>query len=96
MSVQEPRGEPKHGSVRSTARDCAASDIAEFVLHPGDIVDREPASCGRVIYVMVDGMLYINTLESSVKVRNIRQNPRVAVSIPARKLPFFPPFRVQF
>ncbi|MGI8405461.1 MAG: pyridoxamine 5'-phosphate oxidase family protein [Thermomicrobiales bacterium] len=45
---------------------------------------------------MVDGMLYINTLESSVKVRNIRQNPRVAVSIPARKLPFFPPFRVQF
>lgn len=49
-----------------------------------------------VIYVMVDGVLYINTLESSFKVRNIRQNPRVAVSIPARKLPFFPPFCVQF
>ncbi len=49
-----------------------------------------------VIYVMVDGVLYINTLDNSVKVRNIRQNPRVAVSIPARKLPFFPPFCVQF
>lgn len=49
-----------------------------------------------VIYVMVDGALYINTLDTSVKVRNIRHNPRVAVSIPARKLPFFPPFCVQF
>ena len=49
-----------------------------------------------VLYAAVDGVLYVNTSETSVKVRNIRANPRVAVCIPVRRLPFFPPSCVQF
>jgi len=49
-----------------------------------------------VRYVVIDGALYITMFDDSVKVRNIRDNPRVAVCIPARKLPMFPPFAVQF
>lgn len=49
-----------------------------------------------VRYAVVDGALYVTMFDDSVKVRNIRQNPRVAVCIPARKIPMFPPFAVQF
>jgi hypothetical protein len=49
-----------------------------------------------VIYVAVDGALYIHTLEGSRKVRNIRENPRIAVCVPVRRYPFAPPFCVQF
>jgi nitroimidazol reductase NimA-like FMN-containing flavoprotein (pyridoxamine 5'-phosphate oxidase superfamily) len=49
-----------------------------------------------VVYAEVDGNLYINTLESSVKARNIRENNHVAVCIPVRKFPFGPPYLVHF
>lgn len=44
----------------------------------------------------VAGVLYVNTTDSSIKVRNIRKNPRVAVSIPVKRYPLLPPFLVQF
>jgi nitroimidazol reductase NimA-like FMN-containing flavoprotein (pyridoxamine 5'-phosphate oxidase superfamily) len=47
-------------------------------------------------YVMIGEALYVTIHEDSVKARNIRENPRVAVCIPAKKVPFFPPFVVQF
>src|SRR5439155_19989177 len=49
-----------------------------------------------VVYAFVDGVLYVSTLDGTRKARNIRENPRVAVCIPARHLPFAPPFVVQF
>jgi hypothetical protein len=49
-----------------------------------------------VIYVLVDGRLYVHTLDGSRKVRNIRDNPHVGVCIPVRKFPMAPPFCVQF
>ena len=49
-----------------------------------------------VLYALVDGALYIATLAGSVKVRNVRQNERVAVCVPVRRYPIGPPFSVQF
>src|ERR1700730_6617952 len=47
-----------------------------------------------VLYAAVKGLLYVSTLQSSVKARNIRTNPRVAVCIPVRRFPVGPPFHV--
>ena len=49
-----------------------------------------------VIYVAVEGRLYIHTLETSRKARNIRDNPHVGVCIPVRRIPLAPPFCLQF
>lgn len=49
-----------------------------------------------VLYTVVDGALYVSTLRTSVKARNVRDNPRVAVCIPVRRFPFVPPFHVSF
>lgn len=49
-----------------------------------------------VRYAVVDGALYVTMSDDSIKARNIGQNPRVAVCIPARKLPMIPPFVVHF
>jgi general stress protein 26 len=49
-----------------------------------------------VLYAEVDGRFYVSTLETSTKVRNLRENPRVAVCIPVRRFPVGPPFSVQF
>jgi nitroimidazol reductase NimA-like FMN-containing flavoprotein (pyridoxamine 5'-phosphate oxidase superfamily) len=47
-------------------------------------------------YSLIDGQFYIVVHEHSIKVRNVRQNPQVAVSVPIRKVPFFPPYSIQF
>lgn len=49
-----------------------------------------------LLYAAVDLSLYFMVGESSIKVRNIRQNPNVAVTIPVRKYPMAPPMAVQF
>lgn len=49
-----------------------------------------------VRYAVIDDALYITMFDDSIKARNIRDNPRVAVCIPTRKIPMFPPFAVQF
>lgn len=45
-----------------------------------------------VLYVAVDGDLYVSSLRSTVKVRNITVNERVALCIPVRRYPIGPPF----
>jgi nitroimidazol reductase NimA-like FMN-containing flavoprotein (pyridoxamine 5'-phosphate oxidase superfamily) len=57
--------------------------------------DGAPHAVG-VNYEFVGGHLYFATGESSKKMHNIRQNPRVAVFIPVRKYPMGPPFSIQF
>jgi hypothetical protein len=49
-----------------------------------------------VLYAAVDGLLYVSTLEGSIKARNVRDNARVAVCIPVRRYPIGPPFHVAF
>lgn len=49
-----------------------------------------------VVYVFTGGILYIHTVDTGIKARNIRQNRRVAVCIPVQGNPDAPPFCVQF
>ena len=49
-----------------------------------------------VIYDAVDGELWVNTMRSSRKARNVAANRHVAVCIPFRKLPAGPPYTLQF
>jgi hypothetical protein len=49
-----------------------------------------------VAYAGVDGVLYVNTMRSSRKARNVAADDRVAVVIPVRTLPVGPPFNIQF
>lgn len=49
-----------------------------------------------VLYALVGNDLYLTIHDDSVKARNIADNPRVAVCVPIRKVPFFPPFAIQF
>ncbi len=49
-----------------------------------------------VLYELVGDVLYVNTLQTSRKARNIASNPRVGVCIPVRRLPIGPPSTVQF
>lgn len=57
---------------------------------------QRPHAAG-VLYAEVDGVLYVSTLRSSRKARNIAANPHVFVSIPVRRLPVgAPPSTIQF
>lgn len=49
-----------------------------------------------VIYVPVGDDLYVHTMRSSRKARNVAADARIGVVIPVRKLPVGPPFTVQF
>jgi hypothetical protein len=49
-----------------------------------------------VLYAAVGTDLYVSTLRSSRKARNVAANPSVAVCIPIRRLPVGPPSSVQF
>lgn len=49
-----------------------------------------------VLYVADGTTLYVSTMRSSRKARNIAENPRVFVCIPVRRLPVGPPSSVQF
>jgi nitroimidazol reductase NimA-like FMN-containing flavoprotein (pyridoxamine 5'-phosphate oxidase superfamily) len=57
--------------------------------------DDRPHAVG-VLYVAVDGVLFVSTHRTSKKARNVMANPRVAVCIPIRRYPMAPPFLVQF
>ncbi len=49
-----------------------------------------------VLYEAVGTTLYVNTVRTSRKARNVAANPHVAVCIPVRRLPVGPPSSVQF
>jgi Pyridoxamine 5'-phosphate oxidase len=57
---------------------------------------QRPHAAG-VLYANVDGVLYVSTIRSSRKARNMAANPNVFVSIPVRRVPFgAPPSTIQF
>jgi general stress protein 26 len=49
-----------------------------------------------ILYDSVGTTLYVHTMRSSRKARNVAEDGRVAVVIPVRRLPVGPPFTVQF
>ena len=50
----------------------------------------EPRTAG-IVYVARERQVYVGTLESAWKVRHIRQNPRVSVTVTIpRRIPFMP------
>jgi hypothetical protein len=49
-----------------------------------------------VLYALSDGRLFVSTMRSSRKARNILENPRVAVTIPVRRAPVGPPSSIIF
>ncbi len=49
-----------------------------------------------VVYDTVDTTLYVHTLRSSRKARNVAGYDRVAVVVPVRRVPVGPPFSIQF
>ncbi len=58
------------------------------------------SSAGRshsagVLYQVAGGRLWVSTLGSSRKARNVADDPRVALTVPIRRLPFGPPSSVQ-
>lgn len=89
MNLTQPEAE---GPVRSVRR--AISKHSFCTLATSSPLNR-PHVVG-VLYVAVDKVLYVATLEDSKKVRNIRENPRVGVCIPVHRYPMAPPFSVQF
>lgn len=54
-----------------------------------------PHSAG-VVYVWADDSMWIHTMRSGRKGRNVTHQPRVAVTVPYRRLPLGPPFTVHF
>ena len=59
------------------------------------------SSAGRphaagVLYALSGERLYVSTMRSSRKARNILENPRVAVTIPVRRAPVGPPSSILF
>ncbi len=57
--------------------------------------DNRPHAVG-LLYAAVGLTVYVLTGQDTVKVRNVSENPRVAVCIPVRKYPVGPPMAVQF
>lgn len=95
------------GSMASTDRTAAPTDPAHVrrtrrVIRKRSFAilsttsDAGFAHAAGVQYATIDTTLYVNTLRSSRKARNIAVNDRVAVVIPVRQLPIGPPFVVQF
>lgn len=52
------------------------------------------AHAAGVLYALAEGELWISTLRSSRKARNVAANPAVALTVPVRRLPVGPPSTV--
>jgi hypothetical protein len=56
---------------------------------------RRPHVAG-VLYAEAEGNLYVSTLRSSRKARNLAAIPRASVCVPVRRLPIGPPATISF
>jgi nitroimidazol reductase NimA-like FMN-containing flavoprotein (pyridoxamine 5'-phosphate oxidase superfamily) len=84
------------------ARDDRLRRVVERAIERHSFCTLATASAGHpphvtgVLYAPVDHAIYVSVLHSSIKARNIRESSRAAVCIPVRRIPFAPPFCVQF
>jgi nitroimidazol reductase NimA-like FMN-containing flavoprotein (pyridoxamine 5'-phosphate oxidase superfamily) len=58
--------------------------------------ERDRPHAVGLLYAAVDLTIYLTARQDTIKVRNMRANPLVAVAIPVRTYPFAPPMAVQF
>jgi len=56
---------------------------------------QNPHSAG-VVYAFADDALWVHTLRTSRKARNVESNRAIGVCIPFRRLPFGPPYSIHF
>jgi nitroimidazol reductase NimA-like FMN-containing flavoprotein (pyridoxamine 5'-phosphate oxidase superfamily) len=84
---------PPAARVRELAHKAIAS--SSFCTLATSSPDGRPHVAG-VLYAWVNGSLYVSTFDDSRKARNVRENARVAICVPVRKLPFGPPYSIQF
>jgi len=54
------------------------------------------AHAAGVLYALSGDYLYVSTMGASRKALNIAQNPRVAVTVPVRRIPVGPPSSITF
>lgn len=54
------------------------------------------AHVAAVVYALTDDNMYVSTLSTSRKARNVARNPHVGVTVPVRRLPVGPPSTIQF
>jgi hypothetical protein len=94
-STTAPSSQPAFDADRQLAVIRRALARNSFLTLATASADGRPHSVG-LMYAAVDLTLYALVGDGSVKVRNIRQNPRVAVTVPVRRGPFGPPMAVQF
>lgn len=81
---------PRIGDIRAAIRKRSYATL-------GTVSDRHRPHAAGVLYAAVDDVLYVSTLRSSRKARNIAANPHVFVSIPVRRIPIgAPPSTIQF
>ena len=88
---------PRHPDPHSSVQEAALGALARhsFCTLATSSKRNRPHVVG-VVYAVEHGLLYIHTLEASRKVRNVRENPNVAICVPVRRFPMAPPFCVQF
>lgn len=88
-----------------TTVDIPADDVIRVIAKRSfaTVATTSPAGWPHVAGVVYDSVvgrtgpeLWIHTMRSSRKGRNVAANPRAAVCIPFRRLPAGPPFTVQF
>ena len=84
--TEPPRLDPAWVAARVAHRACCVLATAS---------DHGPHAAA-VLYVAVGTNLYVNTMRSSRKARNIALNSAVSVCIPVRRLPVGPPSTIQF
>lgn len=60
------------------------------------VSDQGYPHCAGVVYVWVAGSMWIHTMRSTRKGRNVAHDRRVAVTVPFRKVPVGPPFTLHF
>jgi len=90
------------GAVRPTEADHTVRDAALRALARQSfctLATSSPKNRPHVVgvaYAIERGILYVHTFADSRKTLNIRDNPRVAVCVPVRRIPVAPPFCVQF
>lgn len=86
-------------ATQQRRRDAALGAIAtnSFCMLATSSAENRPHVAG-VLYVLVDRQLYINTLSTSRKARNVAENRRVAVcvAVPSAEIPGLPPFTAMF
>lgn len=84
-------------TFETTQRTAVLEEMANqsFLVLATTSAEGRPHAAG-VVYALVDGTFYLNTHGMSVKARNIRENPNVAINIAITKYPVGPPLTVQF